>query len=31
MKWLAGWAVVIALGGVVIRRGRARALAERLG
>jgi fucose permease len=31
MKWLAGWAVVIALGGVVIRRGRARAPGGRLG
>jgi fucose permease len=29
IKWLAGWAVVIALGGVVIRRGRVRPLVER--
>jgi fucose permease len=30
MKWLAGWTVVIALGGVVIRRGRARVPLDRV-
>jgi len=30
MKWLAGWVVVIALGGVVIRRGRARVLPDQV-
>ena len=30
MKWLTGWAVVIALGGVVIRRRQAHVLADRV-